>query len=238
MRYWILAGIVVMLISVISALPFGWIAGPALKNQGMMADNLQGRIWHGRILGLHGAMGEIRQADLKWQPAGLLRGVPFRISTQTDGVQAAGLVGPAAAKDAQLDLDLARLPLNDLRLAGLQGQLHASILELKWNREGCKSAKGKVRTDVLSRNEDILQWHGPLLLGPITCANGTIISQLAGKSPDFTIKADVELVPNGAYRAKVMVQTQVPRLQKLLPAYGFVRNGNNFALHEEGKLVR
>lgn len=238
MRLWVMAGTVVALVAVFSAIPFAWIAGPILAQQDWHADSLQGRIWHGRAIGLKGSTGSIQQVDMQWKPDGLLRGTPVQISVRAPGVRAHGQVGPGKASRAKARLELSELPLSDMRVAGMQGQLGLDIDAMQWDRNGCLLAKGNVETDVLARNANRLQWRGPMLSGPLACDAGKLVVHLIGANADARINADISITVSGRYEARIRVQTAKPELRQILPAYGFTPTHSEFLLHEEGKLMR
>jgi len=146
-----------------------------------------------------------------------------------------GDAGRRDAKEIDLHLNLADLPVTDGRLQGLRGELTAQISQMTYDSTGCLSATGEASTDVLQRNGGSIEWTGPRLEGPISCENGVFIADLSGRDAQQTVSARVQLASDGTYRADITARTNRPEADAVLPLFGFTRSGRDFKLTEQGK---
>jgi len=230
MLRWIFPALLSGLVAVAAFLPLGWAAGLVLPNEvKTLAPNLsyQGTIWRGTVSGL--PIFETANVDITpMSRRALIQSGEGQNYLSAD-------IGPSLAKDMDLRVDLATLPLTDGRLQGLRGLLNAQISEMEIENQSCKSAKGTLTTDVLQRNGGNIQWTGPELKGPIRCEEGALIADLQGRDAQQNISALIRMAPDNSYRVDITVRTTRAEADAVLPIFGFRRKGNAFVLVEQGR---
>ncbi len=230
MKRWILPAVVAGLAAGVAALPLDWIAPFAVPSD-MQANapdlEFHGTIWDGRVTGIP----VFEASNFKVSP------FARRVDVQAGDGQNffTGRVTPSSVHDVQFWADLSTFPFTDGRLQGLKGDVSFTLSEVSYDKSGCASAIGDMRTDVLQRNGGAIQWTGPELTGPIRCEGGSIIADLSGRDTEQVISALIRLVPNGSYRADITVRTERGEADVVLPLFGFSRAGGDFKLTEQGR---
>lgn len=212
-------------------LPLSWIGPHVLPQE--MGKNIRysGTIWKGHISGVD-IIGDIYfNVDAK---ALLSRQLPLSFQTSSSAMTMSGKSSKNRLKDFKFSGQLADLPTSDGRLKEIAGHVDFQISQMDFD-ENCKAAAGNAATDILTRNGGRWQWRGPFLSGPISCDQGDLIVKLSGSENAQTIKADLRIKIDGAYRAVFSVRTREAAAGVVLPLYGFdIRNGHYY-LTEEGK---
>jgi len=223
--------------AIISALPLGWIAPHVVPAQMSKDAQFSGTIWQGQA---NVAFGKSRAPiAFKVAPLKLLTGQDFvDFTVKNSGFDLQGLAGFSSAQDLDIRVNVARLPLRDPRIRGLQGQIIAQISEAKFGSKfngKCKRITGQVQTNFLQANEAAWFWRGPNLSGPIRCEDGTIIAEMAGAEAGQNFTAILKLQADGVYTAQMDVETRDSRAAVVLGFYGFQQNGQKFGLSETGR---
>ena len=227
---WILPALVSGCAALVSYLPLGWAAQFVIPEEAEIAApdlTFRGSIWNGTISGLP----IFGTANIK---TSLLSRRASVLSGQGRNYLSAE-ISSGSAQDVDLRVDFKTLPVTDGRLQNLQGELIGEMSELNIDGQGCTSANGTLRTDVLQRNGGDIKWTGPELSGPITCEDGAVIAALSGRDAQQSITADIRLNPDGVYRADISVQTRREEADVVLPLFGFTRSGRSFVLTEQGR---
>lgn len=211
--------------------PLAWIAPHIIPDE--LGSNIRysGTLWNGTASNVD----YIGIAKFKIDPKKWLKdGLPLSFQTSSNAMQISGKASKTRLEDLRFTGQLGGLPTNDGRLKELVGEVNIQISELTFDKD-CQFAMGQASTDFLSRNAARWQWRGPLLSGPITCDGGDLIVNLSGSDAGQTIKADLRIVPDGAYRADISVRTYQPEAGVVLPLYGFENRNGEFRLTEQGK---
>ena len=233
----ILTVLIGVLFAIISALPLRWI-GPHVLPPNMAKDaRFSGTIWQGQA---NLPFGKSRApVSFKAAPLKLITGQSFLdFTVQNTGFHLQGLAGLKQAQDVRINANISQLPLLDPRIRGLKGQIIANISEAKLGSKldgACKTISGEARTDFLQANELTWFWRGPVLLGPISCDEGTIIVEMAGKNLGQNFAVVLRLMPDGIYTAQMDVTSSEPRAAVVLGFYGFEARGGKFVLSETGR---
>jgi len=226
---WVIPALLSGLVAIVAFFPMSWAAGWVLPDsvKSVAPDlTVRGTIWQGSLSSLP----IFGTANLDIAP----QNRTLKFQAGQDRNYASGTLSPTEAKNLDLRLDLASIPFTDGRLQGLLGNFTAEISEAQYNDQGCQSAVGKARTDVLMRNGGKIDWTGPELTGPIRCEDGALIVDLSGRDAQQSIAALIKLAPNGSYRADITVQTNRVEADAILPLFGFSRSGQSFKLIEQG----
>lgn len=218
-------------LGVITRLPLAWVA-PHIMPDGL-GDNINysGTLWRGKITGLD----FIGAAQYKFNPRRVMKGgLPLSFQTASEAMKISGKASRNKIIGLNFIGQLANLPTTDGRLKGLTGDVNIQITALKFDKD-CESATGKASTDFLSRNKARWQWQGPVLSGPVSCEHGDLIANLTGAENGQTVRADLRILTNGAYRADISVKTSLTEAAIVLPLYGFEKRNGEFKLTEQGK---
>ncbi len=230
MLRWILPALLSATAAILAYLPMSWAAGWVLPDsvKGLAPKlDIHGTIWRGTISGLP----LFGTANLKIEP--LKRRADIQSGDGRNFLSA--IASPSGAKDLDFRMNFATVPFTDGRLQGLRGDFTAKISEMRVSKQGCESAEGTARTDVLQRNGGTIQWTGPELTGPIRCENGALVADLSGQDAQQKISALIRIAPNGTYRTDIDVRTARVEADAVLPLFGFSRSGQSFVLTEQGK---
>ena len=215
----------------IRQLPLAW-AAPHIMPNGL-GTNIQysGTVWNGKISGLD----FIGAAQFKLNPKSVITdGLPLSFQTSSGAMQISGKASRNQILGLNFTGQLAKLPTTDGRLKELAGDVNIQIENMKFDKN-CVSANGQANTNFLSLNKARWQWQGPVISGPLSCENGDLFARLSGTENGQTIKADLRIAPNGAYRADISVRTTQPEAGVILPLYGFEKKNSEFKLTEQGK---
>ena len=230
MLRWVFPAVVSGLVALVAFFPMRWVAGFFIPDDvQVFAPDLafHGTVWTGTVSGLPVFGTANFDAELLSRSASLQSG-------EGQNYLSAELT-PNTAKNIDLRVNFEDLPLIDGRLQGLQGELIAKISELNFEGQGCVSAAGTLRTDVLQRNGGSIQWTGPELTGPITCEDGSLLAAMTGRDAEQNIEANLRFAPDGLYRADITVRTSRGEADAVLPLFGFTRSGGSFLLTEQGR---
>ncbi len=234
---WFLPGVILALLAF---MPLSWVGAlfipSSLTNT---ATQYQGTVWNGQITNLN----DVRSVQYSFSPLKLLTGdYPVKAKFGATGLQGKASLSGSKAKDVNLQVNVANLPLPDPRLRGLAGQITAQIDSLEWSKDGrCKTINGTAQTDILTRNESLFAWSGPILSGPIRCDKaGNFVFSLQGQDNTQTIISIASISAVGDYQSDISVVTRDAEAAMVLPLFGFeVReqnpNGAEFRLVEQGK---
>jgi len=195
--------------ALISQLPLSWVAPHFLPAGVGQNIGYSGTVWNGQVKGLD----YIGTANFQVNPKALVSGgLPLTFVSQSP-----------------------KLPTRDGRLKELAGNVNIQLSELQMKEGSCAFAKGKASTDFLSLNRSRWRWQGPILEGPISCEEGDLVVNLAGRENRQIIRADLRLSQNGSYGANITVQTDQAEAGVVLPLYGFEKQGRQYKLTEQGQ---
>ncbi len=234
---WLLPG---ALIALLMFLPLSWL-GPRLVPAELASDKTtyRGTIWNGVISDLK----DVRSVEYIASPLKLLSAKPpIKARVTATGLQANADLGRTKAQDVSLQINVANLPLPDPRLKGLSGQITARIESVEWAKNGqCLTMRGTASSDVLTKNQRLFAWSGPVVAGPVSCDDGGVyVFNLSGNDAVQKIDAIVSISASGDYRSDMTVTTRDSDAVLVLPLFGFEdrgqkADGQEFRLVEQGK---
>ncbi len=236
MRLLVIAGILGGVLALLAGLPLAWVAPvlvpKAAKFEWQVAS---GTVWNGQIMGANSPFGPIDKIQMKMQPLAILQSkAPLHIAALAPGFSLQGRVGLKYFSDVHIQSFLSSTKLLDPRLQGLRGEIRFDVDELHFGPD-CRTADGQVWSDVLQRNQAEWRWQGPVLSGDIRCEAGDLVVQMRGAEAGQNVTVSFRLGINGRYRSDLILQTQHPNADALLPVLGFEKTGRGFTLIEEGR---
>lgn len=200
---------------------------------------VSGTIWNGRIDGLSWRGHDLGAAHIVFRPLSLLVG-RLGLDVALDGggmISGSGFIGlkPAGlvVSDLTLSADVAALPI----LMPLSGQVALDVGRADLTRNGCRAAEGSVRTDALVHRPAGLPWKGPVLAGPITCANGAIVIPMRGDTEAGPIAVALTLARDGTFGVQVDARAPNSAVAGLLSGIGFVEKGGVMTLTQRGRWI-
>ena len=218
----ILIAVLAGLFALIRSFPLSWAASAAPE----FGATYSGTIWNGQVRDIP----LLGQLNVK----GRLFGA--NIDSGAGPVTLRGDVSPGGVKDLILSMPIASLPMNDQRLAGLDGRFSLTIDEATIQDGACVSATGRASTNVLAANQARFDWAGPDLSGPIDCVDGDLRVQLSGEDATQRVEAIVVTGLDGVYRADISVRTNDLAAGNVLALFGFTPDGaDGYALNEQGR---
>jgi len=218
--------------ALISQLPLSWVAPHFLPAGVGQNIGYSGTVWNGQVKGLD----YIGTANFQVNPKALVSGgLPLTFVSQSPAMSISGQASQRSLKNIQFSGILAKLPTRDGRLKELAGNVNIQLSELQMKEGSCAFAKGKASTDFLSLNRSRWRWQGPILEGPISCEEGDLVVNLAGRENRQIIRADLRLSQNGSYGANITVQTDQAEAGVVLPLYEFEKQGRQYKLTEQGQ---
>ena len=197
-----------------------------------------GTVWNGKVTdaAANGVpLGEVRIGAHPWptligEPAGSVAVAGPR-GTGTANVRAAGQAVALTSIDAVIPAD----PY------GLTGPFGASVTgtvavqgSATLSPTGkCREADLVIETNVLQDAGARIGQPGPVLTGPATCEDGTLVARLTGRADSADAAAFVRLRP-GAYVTELTLTPADPRAGAVLPRYGFRRTPEGYTLTTRG----
>lgn len=206
------------------------------RQRGLSWAQAEGTVLSGRVVGLALRGVGYGDADLTFSPGGLLTG-NLQYTVNWAGPQGAGRAkvsagsgGRVALRDFAVSLDLAQLEQAALWIRQSGGRLDLTGSSLRFGPQGCISAEGNARSDVLERNQDILGPGWAPMQGELRCEAGTLVIPMASENQTGTrFQADLRLAPNQPGQFEARVSGLVPReLAFALPIAGFTPQGQDF----------
>jgi len=249
MRRYILLGVIWAFICITAFLPAHWAAAllPSSLKANIIPQSVSGTLWNGQAKAFLPQTSWPLQINYKVKAVSAILGRPYADTRLSGyGLNAAGKLGlwgstKIKASAFKIDLNLAQLPISDPRLSGLSGQAFITLENINI-KTGCQAAKGQIRTDVLTRNQQIWQWKGPILSGPISCDGDALLGVLSGSDKDYDIVMDIRISLDGLYAIDVTVtpKTSSPTdLGLILALLGFEDNPDGGAqLKEKGRIFQ
>lgn len=134
-----------------------------------------------------------------------------------------------------------RLVANALTLRGapisqrlkLPGATTIGNLDIYFRDGQCVNAKGNLFSDVLVRTSSNWRWQGPQLRGAAICAGNVARLDLSGASDSGTVRAGLDLSPDGRGVWRVEVRASKPELVAALGAAGFSQDAESFRLNKD-----
>jgi len=230
-RWIILGGIVAIGGAVISQLPLS-LVGPKIQISGK-TPQYSGTIWNGFMTGT-----DAGTLTLKTSLGKLFSGKnPVHVWGGPDGLSIRAEAGFSGLRALNLDGTMKALALRDPRVARVNGNFRLDIPDMKL-MQSCEYADGRMWTNFLSQNVDLMRWKGPELEGPVTCEDGNIIADLSGADEAADISARVTIGLEGNYKADITVNVNqsVERFAgPTLIQSGFHKSGNVYQLTEQGR---
>lgn len=233
----------VALVGAIAMLPLSVAIQRSPVMPGLTHGQVQGTLWHGRISGLAYGRQPIGAAELKLQPAQLLRG-EFVYSMRLAGPSGRGNGEIFAGRGYQgvrhLDFtaDVSQfVGLSDeVRRAG--GWLRAQGLAIELHAGDCRSASGTLGTDVLVR---LGQQYGetlPRLAGTLSCRHGMAEIALDGESETgVAIAVRSQIGTKAPSTLSARISGAGPELSRALAALGFNAEAGNYVYQRETSLA-
>jgi hypothetical protein len=214
-----------------AALKFAGVAG-----HGLSWSRAEGTILDGRVTGLAAGGERYGDADLKLAPAALLAGrLQYKVEWQGEhgsgtGDLSAGAGGGVAARDFNLDLDLAGLEQAALWIRQSGGRVQLQADAIRFDRDGCLAARGTARSDVLERNREILGAGWSPMQGELRCDGAALVIPLESENTSGTrFRAELRLAPQQPGRFDARVSGLIPReLAFALPIAGFAPDGRDW----------
>lgn len=205
---WIFTGLAVLAGAAIALFPLRL----ALKDRGIVADDISGSVWRGHIANArwHGiALGDLDTSARAWPPAMDFAGPAMRGRLTATGVEA--LTGEIP--------DVAGLPLAELTLDNV------TVLA---DKRGCSYASGIIAVYA----QPVPQLGA--LSGPLRCDNGVLRAMLTPEQGAALL--DLSLDANRHYRARLTIDNLPAMARVLMLAAGFDVTENGVAMTREGQL--
>ncbi|MBI1254079.1 MAG: hypothetical protein GC196_07025 [Hyphomonas sp.] len=213
----------------------------ALKFAGVEAHGLswsraEGTVLDGRLTGLEAGGKRYGDAALKLKPAALLAGrLQYTVDWRGEhgrgaGDLSVGAGGSLAARDFNLDLDLVHLEQAALWIRQSGGRVELQGEAIRFGPDGCLSASGTARSDVLERNQEILGTGWSPMQGELRCEGTALVIPLESENTSGTrFGAELRVAPQQPGRFDARVSGLVPRdLAFALPIAGFAPDGRDW----------
>jgi hypothetical protein len=194
-----------------------------------------GTIWRARFGGVR--FGPFDAGDVAWRLSfkDLVQGKMIARIDMSGGE----IVGDAAVLgnwrgDRRLvahSLHLTGAPVTPtLRLAGVTT---VGNLDLLFRDGRCAAAQGALFSDVLVRTSSQWRWQGPQLRGTAICVDEAARLDLSGSSESGSVRAALDLAPDGRGVWRIEVRTSRPEVGVALRAAGFGPGPQDFRLSRE-----
>ena len=194
------------------------------------ALSVGGTIWNGQVYGIEG----LTLTRFTLSPKAMFnKSTLVTIDAQGNDISIQANAGLKQINALTLKGSARFLGQIDGRLSNLSGQFNLDAKNLSLDGE-CGDTTGTVSTDILARNNALLNWQGPELSGPIRCEDGVLLTTLSGHIPGQSVEATLKVMPSGQYRIRAVINTNQPRAGLFLPLYGFEKKGERYTLVEAG----
>ena len=241
MRRFMALGLIWVLFCAAAVVPARWAAAllPDSAKAHIIPDSVSGSIWQGQAKVLPPKTTWPIEAIYKINPLSALIARPYA-KTQLSGYgfRAGGLFGVWGSsrmklKEVTADFQISQLPISDPRFSGLSGQIFLTFDDLNI-KNGCQSAAGQARSDILTANEQSWQWTGPILSGPISCDGEAVLAALRGRNNDYDVALDLRLYADGVYGVDVTLTPIGSDKGRGADGFGFVLGLLGFEENPDG----
>lgn len=208
--------------------------------RGLSFTRVSGTVWGGRVEDARWRGIALGNVDVAVRPLALLAGrLGLGIALDGTGTLAGrGVVGlglgGVAVSDLSLIADVAALP----SLVPVSGEIALDLARADMGADGCRRMDGTVRTDALVDRPAGLAWRGPVLAGPVTCADGAVVVPLKGTTGSESIAVVATLARDGTFDIRIDATTPDPAVAGVLSAVGFVEAGGVMTLTQQGRWSR
>ena len=224
------AVILAVLLTGLTYLPLAWVGKTVFPRSFEPQPQFLGTLWKGQIANIEG----INPVNISIRPSNIFRGQPpATFDSRSPYLRFSGSAQLDGSVSAVANGNVRGLGVIDIRFQTLAGTYDLSLQDVIV-KENCKSAAGTFRTNMLSENQAVWTWRGPILSGPITCEDGQFIANLSGSDDRQDITGEFKLDLSGQYRASVTVKTTDLRAEFVLPLYGFEKTSEGYSLLESG----
>ncbi|MBL8549593.1 MAG: type II secretion system protein N [Hyphomonadaceae bacterium] len=115
----------------------------------------------------------------------------------------------------------------------LPGATTIGNLDIFFRGGQCVNARGNLFSDVLVRTSAAWRWQGPQLRGAAICAGEAARLDLSGASDSGSVRAGLDLSPDGRGVWRVEVQARKPELAAALGAAGFAQEAGGYRLSKD-----
>ena len=134
------------------------------------------------------------------------------------------------APDFNLDLDLVHLEQAALWIRQSGGRVELQGEAIRFGPDGCLSASGTARSDVLERNQEILGTGWSPMQGELRCEGTALVIPLESENTSGTrFGAELRVAPQQPGRFDARVSGLIPRdLAFALPIAGFAPDGRDW----------
>jgi Type II secretion system (T2SS), protein N len=194
-----------------------------------------GTIWNAHFTDVR--LGRLNGGAMSWR-------LSFRDLTQGKIIARVEFTGGEVTGDATLLGNWhgdRRLVSNGLTLSGapvsqrlmLPGSTTIANLDIFFRDGRCVRAQGNLFSDVLVRTSSQWRWEGPQLRGAAICAGTVARLDLSGASDSGTVRAGLDLSPNGRGVWRVEVRASRPELAAVLGAAGFAAEQGGYRLNKD-----
>jgi hypothetical protein len=206
-----------------------------LVERGLAAAETEGTVWSGRLN--EASFRGVRLGDLHVG----LKFAPFLLGRSHLVLETLDRPGRAVVRKEGRRLALAdatlTVPMNlGNGVIPLQGELRLQDITVVFRDGSCETAQGRVVSDLLTRNAQLLQWQGPELSAEIACRGRGVVVPLRGSSAGTEVNATLSFEADGAYRLETRVTTADPALASALPLAGFQRGAGGLIRIDAGRV--
>jgi hypothetical protein len=135
--------------------------------------------------------------------------------------------------DIKLAGQASGVPVLPARIRVANGRFTLAIDEVVFDKDVCRSARGEVWTDALAKADLGHQWIGPELKGPVSCKEGRLAVEAAGKAQTGEdVTAGLNTGPDLSldFQAKVLNATE--GAAQTLSELGFRQDSGAYVLHQ------
>jgi hypothetical protein len=125
------------------------------------------------------------------------------------------------------------VPVLPARIRAANGRFTLAVDEIVFDKDVCKSAKGEVWTDALSKVDLGHQWVGPELRGPVSCKDGRLAVEAAGKAATGEeVTAGLNTGPDLSLDLQAKVLNATEGAAQTLAELGFQEDSGAYILHQ------
>jgi hypothetical protein len=218
-------------VALIGSFPAQWAVKIAAPNVLPSGAIISGSVWSGQVTGLPFS----GFVDYRVWPKNLFGEKP--VLTLESHVPGLNIKAKARFKKLQSLTATGRIDTFahvNPQLAGMMGSFDLRISGLSFDKT-CALNEGFVRTDVLTKNQNLWHWSGPSLSGPVSCAGQELVVNLSGDDGNTAVEAILRITLGGVYNNDITVKSRDDNLGILLSLYGFEKTANGYSLRETGK---
>ena len=226
----------------VAVLPMSMAADFAAKHGATFKfASASGSIWNGKLEGVVLNGQTLGDLAIRLDPVKVFNGqAAGQVNLASKDLTGEAVISRALFSDAtrltniKLEGQASAVPVLPARIRAANGRFTMAASDILFEKNACRSASGEVWTDALSKADLGHHWTGPELRGPVTCKDGRLEVEAAGKAlTGEDVSAGVSTGFDLSLDLQARVLNATPGAAATLADLGFQSDSGAYFLHQQ-----